>query len=289
MPSTVPNAGGVPRDPLVPAMRSVSHSRTPLVTVIIPHHQCGEYLREALLSILRQPLHRIQVLLVDDHSPDADWLAAITSERADPRVEIFQTDQRVGPYRILNAVRPYVRGRFVAFQDADDRSHPLRLAVQLGALRSGATDIIGCGYRTIDEQGRVLRKARMPLRGNAAMRRGQKHAVLHGSAMIRSEALGYGFDGTTRIAADTDFYLRMSYIYRIASLPFCLYDCRIRRNSLTQAADTGYGSLARERYATAIYAQDEARRRCESREALLRSLRAPANDIEFSISPLPLS
>lgn len=92
---------------------------TPKVSVVVPVYGVEKYLRECVDSILAQTLKDIEVILVDDGSPDG--CPAIVDEYAarDPRVvAVHQENGGPGPAR--NRGMELATGEFVAFMDPDD-------------------------------------------------------------------------------------------------------------------------------------------------------------------------
>jgi glycosyltransferase involved in cell wall biosynthesis len=263
---------------------------TPILTVILAHHDVPGYLGAAVASVLRQELRELRLVVVDDHSPGDEWREALRPWAGDARLEVFRTTRNVGHYRIKNRVLRGVESPYVGLQDADDESDPARFARQVELLERGRADVVGCGFRYVDEAGRVTRERRMPRNGGLWMRLGKKFVILHPTTVMRREVLERlnGFDGTARMAADSDFYLRAAHLYRIRNVPQVLYTYRVRPGSLMTDGDTGVGSPARQAYAAAMRERERARRRARSRDELLALLRAPDNDVEFDLEPVPL-
>lgn len=269
---------------VAPAART--RTSAPEVTVVLPHYGCERYLRDAVESILRQEVD-LDLWIVDDCSPDRRWLDAIEDLAADQRVALFQTTRNVGHYRIKNSLLPMLRSRFIAFQDADDVSHPGRLRAQLAELRRTGAAMIGTGFVYLSETGEALAIKRMVKHCNAWLRLGKSFVLLHPTSLVRREvfdAIG-GFDGTARVAADDDFLLRASRVFPIRNVPAPLYSYRTRADSLTGSVDTGHRSTLRQRYRDALLARHVSRRHLHGRE-LLDSLRPPPNDVPFELRPV---
>jgi cellulose synthase/poly-beta-1,6-N-acetylglucosamine synthase-like glycosyltransferase len=121
----------------------------PVVSVILPVRNGGAYLAEAVASILDQSLHRLELILVNDHSDD-DSIAAIS--RQDKRLCVIDSSGR-GVARAFNAGLSQARGQFVARMDADDVSMPNRLEVQSGFLeKHPGIDICGACVEIFSQQ-----------------------------------------------------------------------------------------------------------------------------------------
>lgn len=260
------------------------------LTVILPHYDCAAYLRPAVASVLGQDFRDLSLVVVDDCSPGDAWTGALLPFAADPRLLVLRTSRNVGHLRIKNAVLRRVRSPWVGFQDADDISLPGRFRQQVAMLAAGRAELVGCGYQYIDGAGRVTGHRRMPRNGNLWMRLGRSTVAHHPATVVSREALERlgGFDGTARLGADTDFHLRLSYLYRLRNTRRLLYQYRVWPGSLTQAAETGFGSSVRRAYTAAMTAQEQARRRAGSWKELLPLLLAPSNDVDFELRPVPL-
>jgi glycosyltransferase involved in cell wall biosynthesis len=277
--------------PLVTSDRPPSPDRsqanaTPEVTVLLPHYRCEPFLKDAVESVLVQQGVDLQVWLVDDHSDGTRWFDAIVHLIGDPRLVVFRTSRNVGNYRIKNALLPFVRSPFIAFQDADDISHPSRLRTQVAAIRRTGAGVMGCGFRYMSESGEALGARRMVRNCNVWLRLGKCFVLLHPTSVVRREVfdtLG-GFDGSVRIGADDDFMLRAAALYRIRNVQDILYSYRRRPDSLTGSPSTGFDSDVRRTYSATVWKRAAERRRLRDRQALIECLQAPPNDIEFEVA-----
>ncbi|RZU49772.1 glycosyltransferase involved in cell wall biosynthesis [Krasilnikovia cinnamomea] len=104
------------------------------VSVVVPAYRPDRSLHTAVRSILAQTWQNLEVVLVDDGSPpeyDAE-LAAVVA--LDSRVRLVKLAVNAGTYAARNAGLAACGGDFVAFQDADDWSHPRRLESQVRPL-----------------------------------------------------------------------------------------------------------------------------------------------------------
>ncbi|MFI6205362.1 CDP-glycerol glycerophosphotransferase family protein [Streptomyces sp. NPDC051041] len=101
----------------------------PRFSVIIPCFKVQGYLRECLDSVLEQSYRDVEVIAVDDRSPDG--CGAILDEYAarDERVRALHLPENVGLGRARNAGMPHATGDYLFFLDSDDTLTP-------GALRA---------------------------------------------------------------------------------------------------------------------------------------------------------
>lgn len=115
----------------------------PLVSVVLPVRDGAVTLEAALRSLAIQTLARFEVLVVDDGSRDDTQLVARAWEQSDGRFRVLRTEPR-GIVAALQCGLAEARGRYVARMDADDVSHPARLAAQFDLLER-APGLAGCG------------------------------------------------------------------------------------------------------------------------------------------------
>ena len=112
-------------------MSSGAYSRTPLVSVIMPTHNHGTFLADAIDSVRKQTLEDFELIVIDDGSTDRtpEILATITDER----VRCFRTANR-GKSAARNFGLENARGKYLAFLDSDDLYHPEKLQSQVTVL-----------------------------------------------------------------------------------------------------------------------------------------------------------
>ncbi|WP_200308956.1 bifunctional glycosyltransferase/CDP-glycerol:glycerophosphate glycerophosphotransferase [Streptomyces adelaidensis] len=101
----------------------------PRFSVIVPVFKVRGFLRECLDSVLDQSYRDLEVIAVDDCSPDGSGAILDAYAARDPRVRVLPLSANVGPGRARNAGLPYAGGDFVLFLDSDDTLTP-------GALRA---------------------------------------------------------------------------------------------------------------------------------------------------------
>ncbi|WP_250031222.1 bifunctional glycosyltransferase/CDP-glycerol:glycerophosphate glycerophosphotransferase [Paractinoplanes maris] len=114
----------------------------PLLSVVLPVYRVQAYLRECLDSILEQTFTDVEVIAVDDCSPDHS--GAILDEYAarDKRVRVVHLAENAGLGEARNAGMKHVTGEYVWFIDSDDWITPGALGAVAERLRSADPDVL---------------------------------------------------------------------------------------------------------------------------------------------------
>lgn len=103
--------------------RSESSKHSPIVTVIIPAHNYGEYISEAIESVLKQTYRNIEVIVVDDGSTDDT--REIVAKYPLARYVFQEHRGNMTPARAKNLGIELSRGNYICFTDADDKLSPM--------------------------------------------------------------------------------------------------------------------------------------------------------------------
>ena len=110
--------------------------RIPRVSVVIPCYNYGRYLPDAVASALGQVGVDVDVLIVDDASPDGSAEVAGRLAAGDPRITVVRHEVNRGHIQTYNDGLDRTTGEFVVLLSADDLLAP-------GAL-SRATALMDC-------------------------------------------------------------------------------------------------------------------------------------------------
>ena len=127
------------------------------ISIILPFRNPGSYLEEAVKSVFAQTFSDWELLLMDDGSTDSslEYLRHIRDER----VRVFSDGAARGLSFRLNELIDLARGPYIARMDADDITHPDRLAVQHEYLREcDLRTVIGTGAYSIDEHSQIVER-----------------------------------------------------------------------------------------------------------------------------------
>lgn len=123
-----------------------------LLSVVVPFYGVESYIEECLASLRDQTLGDLEVVMVDDGSPDGSRVVAERFAAADPRfVLVTQANQGLGPARNIGVA--HARGRYLAFADSDDVVPPGAYALLVEALERTGSDLAAGTVLRLDATG----------------------------------------------------------------------------------------------------------------------------------------
>ena len=163
----------------------------PLVSVVIPVHNAERYLAECLDSVLAQTLTEIEVIAVDDASNDTSPDVLARYAASDARVRVITQARNRGVSAACNAGIDAARGAFLAFVDADDSVDPSLLSDLHRAAVDLAVEVLACGIKVVDADGRVLEVVDFPLEPDLRHEPDAVREALHGA--FAAKMLWYPF------------------------------------------------------------------------------------------------
>jgi Glycosyl transferase family 2 len=124
----------------------------PRVTVIVPAYNAERTLATALAGLAAQSWENLEVLVVDDASPDGTAEVAADFAARDRRFRLIRQPGNGGSYACRNRALAEATGELVTVHDADDWSHPEKLRIQAEAIvRGGAPYSFTAWTRTLPE------------------------------------------------------------------------------------------------------------------------------------------
>lgn len=127
-----------------------------LVSVVIPVYNCEEYLQKCVDSVLCQTYESLELILVDDGSPDKSGEICDEYGQKDSRVRVYHGENQ-GECAAREKGMHLASGRYLAFIDSDDYVDPDYLEVLMKRMLETGADMV-CGNCV--EEGQALWKNR---------------------------------------------------------------------------------------------------------------------------------
>ncbi|MFK4152037.1 CDP-glycerol glycerophosphotransferase family protein [Streptomyces fungicidicus] len=141
----------------------------PRFSVIVPVHKVQGYLHACLDSVLGQSYRDIEVIAVDDRSPDGCGAILDAYAARDERVRVLHLPENVGLGRARNAGMPHATGDYLFFLDSDDTLTPGALRALADRLdETGDPDVLVFDYARTHWWGGTRRNVLAPLLAEAS-------------------------------------------------------------------------------------------------------------------------
>lgn len=216
----------------------------PWISVVVPIYGHYDYLAGCLTSLARQGAVPMEVVCVDDASPDPR-VGALLTLLADrhPRLVVRVQEANAGISATQNLAVSLARGEFVAFVDCDDALEPNALQAVASCLKElPQVDYLFTDRTDIDERGRTVRVARYG--GYETLRFGGQDRISsdlldgmvasHLKVIRRSTYLAVGgSDPQWSGVQDWDLALKIAQQHRLHYLDQPLYRHRVHGGSVT--------------------------------------------------------
>jgi glycosyltransferase involved in cell wall biosynthesis len=184
-----------------------------LVSVIIPSYNYGDFIGEAIESVLAQTYRNFEIVVVDDGSTDATQAVVARF----PAVHyLYQANQGIAVAR--NAGIAASKGDYVVFLDADDKLLPGALETGVNCLREHPECVFVSGHQEVISQNGLF-----PTPPIVCVEENHYRALLDynyictvGQVMFRRSVFAAtGFDTSVPGCDDIELYLRITKEYPV--------------------------------------------------------------------------
>lgn len=115
------------------------------VSVIVPIYKVEPYLKRAVASILRQTYHNLEIILVDDGSPDQCGRICDDYAKEDNRIMVIHKENG-GLSDARNAGLDAAHGEYIVFVDSDDFIAEDYVETLMQCLKEYDADVAMCSY-----------------------------------------------------------------------------------------------------------------------------------------------
>lgn len=127
-----------------------------LISVIVPIYKVEPYLDRCVGSIVAQTYEKLEIILVDDGSPDNCGAMCDAWAEKDSRIEVIHKENG-GLSDARNAGLAVATGEYISFIDSDDWIEPNFIQKLYHAMGQTGADIAECATAYVDEGGNILR------------------------------------------------------------------------------------------------------------------------------------
>lgn len=119
----------------------------PVISVIVPIYNVEKYLNRCVQSIVDQTYKNLEIILVDDGSPDHCPQMCDAWAKKDSRIQVIHK-KNAGVSSARNAGLDLSKGDYIAFTDGDDWMDDSMIAYLLNNAKLFGSDVTRCSYYT---------------------------------------------------------------------------------------------------------------------------------------------
>lgn len=119
-----------------------------LISVIVPVYKVEAYLDKCVGSIVAQTYKNLEIILVDDGSPDRSGEICDEWAKKDPRIRVIHKENG-GQATARNAGMAVATGKYIAFVDSDDWIDPQMYQSLHDTMITTDSDIVSCGAKRV--------------------------------------------------------------------------------------------------------------------------------------------
>ncbi len=204
----------------------------------MPVYNAGDFLVEAIESILKQTYKRFEIIIVNDASTD-DSLKIINKfkKKYPDKIRLINLTNNLnkGGDSCANLGIKKAKGKYVAKMDADDIAHPQRLEKQVEFLEKNKNIfLVGSNAYVINDQGKIVGEKKEPSTSYEIFKEYiYFNPIIHPTIMFRNMNKGENFY-KIKYSLGNDYYTFFTLQckgYNFANLPEKLLYYRIYGNN----------------------------------------------------------
>jgi len=121
-----------------------------LVSIIIPYFKKKNYIKKAIISVLRQTYQNFEVIIVFDDKDLSDVNLINNIKKLDKRIFVIFNSKNIGAGLSRNKGIKYAKGDLIAFLDSDDIWRKNKLELQIKFMKRNKADFSFTAYEIIN-------------------------------------------------------------------------------------------------------------------------------------------
>lgn len=133
-----------------------SRNKMPLVSIIIPIYKVEKYIRRCVDSVISQTYKKIEIILVDDGSPDKCGRICDEYKETDERIMVIHKENG-GLSDARNVALEICNGTYITFIDSDDWVSEFYVEHLVEAVRYSDADLVISMFENVFEDKHVLK------------------------------------------------------------------------------------------------------------------------------------
>lgn len=139
-------------------------NKCPLISIIVPVYKTGKYLEQCLQSLILQSYEKIEIILIDDGSPDDCPQLCDQWGKKDKRIRVIHGKNQ-GISAVRNLGIDLARGEWIMFVDSDDYCDRCFCEKMLTTAIEHNSDIVSCNFYYSWDNIQLLRTGHMSVKG----------------------------------------------------------------------------------------------------------------------------
>jgi len=116
------------------------------VSIVVPFYEVEEYIGECLHSLINQTYENIEILCIDDQSPDESLEIVQEYASRDKRIKVIRHEENKGPGGARNTGIRQADGEYICFVDSDDYVSNRFVEVLVNTAKKEQADIVACSF-----------------------------------------------------------------------------------------------------------------------------------------------
>lgn len=116
-----------------------------LVTVVVPVYKVEKYIEKCIQSLLQQTYVNIEIIIIDDGSPDNSGVICDNIALKDSRIHVIHKENE-GVSVARNTGIEQARGKYICFVDSDDYVKTDYIEKMVQALEKDDVELVVCGH-----------------------------------------------------------------------------------------------------------------------------------------------
>lgn len=168
-----------------------------LISVVIPVYNVEKYLKQCIDSVLNQTYKNIEIILVDDKSPDKCGEICDDYSSRYSNIKTIHKENNEGLGLARNTGIENATGQYIYFLDSDDYIKDNEIQIVYDAIIKYSVDVVISGFTSFDDTGKVLKIRKYDnevFQGNAA--RTEMLPRLIGSSPVKKDSFEMSAAGT---------------------------------------------------------------------------------------------
>ncbi len=171
-----------------------------LISVIVPIYKVEKYLKKCINSLCKQTYRNLEIILVDDGSPDNCGKICDEFALKEPRIVVIHK-KNGGLSSARNAGIEIAKGKYIGFVDSDDWIEETMYEKMITFLQSNNCDLVECAVNFVSNNKRSIYKQSV-------------NEILDGKSALERQFKAQGNNYMPRIAVWTKLFKKDFWINR---------------------------------------------------------------------------